>query len=105
MKISNDSKQASSLQLNFTKISPPTTIRPPPELDSSHVVNVSCLTIQNDAYDPSLDAIMTITPCLINPADGATYTYRPWRSVGPCKQGEEIANISDFDTILVTARG
>ena len=105
MKISNDSKQASSLQLNFTKISPPTTIRPQPELDSSHVVNVSCLTIKDDAYDPSLEAIVTITTCLINPGDGATYTYRPWRSVGPCKQGEEIINICDFDTILVSARG
>ena len=105
MKISNDSKQVSSVQLNYTKISPPTTIRPQPELDSSHVVNVSCLTIKDDAYDPSLDAIVTITPCLINPGDGATYTYRPWRSVVPCKQGEEIANICDFDTILVSARG
>ena len=105
MKISNDSQQASSVQLNFTKISPPTTIRTQPELDSSHVVNVSCLTIKDDAYDPSIDAIVTITPCLINPGDGATYTYRPWRSVGPCKQGEEIANICDFDTILVSARG
>ena len=56
--------------------------RPQPELDSSHVINVSCLTIKDDAYDPSLDAIVTITPCLINPGDGATYTYRPWRSVG-----------------------
>ena len=95
----------SSVQLNFTKISPPTTIRPQPELDSSHVVNVSCLTIKDDAYDPYLDAIVIITPCLINPGDEATYTYRPWRSVGPCKQGEEIANICDFDTILVSARG
>ena len=56
MKISDDSKQVSSVHPNFTKISPPATIRPQPELDSSHVVNVSCLTIKDDAYDPSLDA-------------------------------------------------
>ena len=105
MNISNYSKQASSVQLNFTKICPPTMIRPPPELDSSHVVNLSCLTMKDDAYDPSLDAIVTITPCLIILGDGATCTYRPRRSVGPWKQGEEIANICDFDTILVSVIG
>ena len=57
----------------FHEIPPPISIRPQSELVRTHVVTVSCLPLQDDAYDRFLNRFfssVTLTPCLYNLGQG-----------------------------------
>ena len=57
----------------FPEIPPPVSIRPQSDLVRTHVVTVSCLPLQDDAYDRFLNhffSSVTLTPCLCNPGLG-----------------------------------
>ena len=83
-------------------------IRPQSELTRTHVVSVSCLSLQDDAYHWFLNhffSSVTLTPCLSNsglgriaPADHA--------GASPFANNEKKAQkLCFFDTILVSVRG
>ena len=57
----------------FPEIPPPVSIRPQSDLVRTHVVTVSCLPLQDDAYDRFLNRFfssVTLTPFLCNPGLG-----------------------------------
>ena len=57
----------------FPEIPPPISIRPQSELVRTHVVTVSCLPLQHDAYHRFLNRFfysVTLTPCLSSPGLG-----------------------------------
>ena len=57
----------------FPEIPPPISIQPQSELVRTHIVTVSCLPLQDDAYHRFLNhflSSLTLTPSLSNPGVG-----------------------------------
>ena len=92
----------------FAEISPPVSIRPQSELVRTHVVTVSCLPLQDDAYHRFLNSFfssVTLTPYPSNPGLGRIEPADHEGASPLANTEKKSQKTCVFDTIFVSVRG